>query len=193
MNRVLRIALVRHGETVGNSRVRYFGSTDVPLSREGRRQALAARLAIPGDHWDRVVSSTLSRAWQTALVVSPGRAVALEHDFREIHFGRWEGLTRDEIAERDPALFEEWQKKGIDFDYPEGEPRAEFRARVERGLERLMQRGDGESVIVVAHKGVLRTLVRALTGEVLELDEPALGGVLRVVRGADERFVVRRG
>ena len=120
MTSLLRIALVRHGETVGESRVRYFGSTDVPLSREGRVQALAARHAIPGDRWDDVVSSTLARAWQTARIVARGRPVALEHDFREICFGRWEGLTREEIAARDPELYAEWQQKGIDFDYPDG-------------------------------------------------------------------------
>jgi len=183
-----RIALVRHGETVGESSIRFHGATDVALSEAGRAQAVAARRAIPGDGYDRIVSSTMIRAWQTALIVARGRPVQLEHDFREIHFGRWEGLTREEIAERDPILYEDWQRGAGDFVFPEGDDRRDFRARVERGLERLMGRGDVESAIVVAHKGVVRTIAEALTGAVLDRDTPILGGVVCASRNCVGRW-----
>jgi broad specificity phosphatase PhoE len=183
-----RIVLIRHGETLGESSIRYHGATDVALSREGVAQAHAARRAIPGDGFDRIVSSTLMRAWQTALVVARGRAVQLEPDFREVHFGRWEGLTREEIAARDPILYEDWQAAPLTFGFPEGEERASFRARVERGLARLMARGDTESAIIVAHKGVVRTIADALTGEALGAEAPPLGGVVTASRGSDDRW-----
>ncbi len=185
-----RVVLIRHGDTVGNSRVRFHGATDVALSDDGRAQARTARMRVPGTRFDRIVSSTLTRAWQTALIVARGRPVLLESDFREIDFGRWEGLTREEIAERDPILYEDWQQQGHAFDFPQGEPRADFRARVERGLERLMVRGDTESAIVVAHKGVVRTIAEALSGQTLEPDQPALGGVIHLTRGADSKFAL---
>jgi len=183
-----RIVLIRHGETVGESSIRFHGATDVALSAEGRAQARLARLAIPGGGYDRIVSSTLTRAWQTALIVARGRPVQLEHDFREIDFGRWEGLTREEIAERDPILFEDWQRGSAGFTFPRGEERSAFRARVQRGLGRLMARGDGESAIVVAHKGVVRTLVEALTGASLDGRAPPLGGVVCASRDAAGRW-----
>lgn len=186
-----RVVLIRHGDTVGESRIRFHGATDVALSSDGRAQAAAARLLVPGVRWDRIVSSTLIRAWQSALIVARGRPITLEHDFREIDFGRWEGLTREEIAARDPILYEDWQNAGSAFDFPQGERRSDFRARVERGLERLMIRGDTESAIVVAHKGVVRTIAEALTGDTLEPDHPPLGGVVRVTRAADGRFELR--
>lgn len=187
-----RIVLIRHGETVGESSIRFHGAGDVALSTTGRLQAEAARRAIPGDGYDRIVASTRMRAWQTALIVARRRPVQLEHDFREIDFGRWEGLTREEIAERDPILYEDWQRGVAGFAFPEGEERAAFRARVERGLERLMSRGDTEAPIVVAHKGVVRTLAEALTGDVLERDAPPLGGLLCVTRASDGRWRIVR-
>jgi len=182
-----QFVLVRHGDTVGESRIRFHGAGDVALSDAGFRQAREARVALPGDHFDRIVSSTLMRAWQTAFVLARGRPVQLEHDFREIHFGRWEGLTREEIMRRDPVLYADWQQGGDDFVFPEGEARLDFRHRVERGLERLMARGDTESAIVVAHKGVVRTL-EVLAGERLDAESPRLGGMECVSRGSDGRW-----
>jgi broad specificity phosphatase PhoE len=181
MPRLSRIVLVRHGETDGESSIRFHGANDVALNAAGRAQARAARRQVPGDLWDLVVSSSLSRAWQTAHIVAPGRPVRLEPDFREIHFGRWEGLTRDEIAARDPILFEDWQSRAPGFEFPDGEVRAEFQARVLRGLERIRESAVS-SVIVVAHKGVVRTIAEALSGESLLPDQPSLGGVVRLVR-----------
>jgi len=187
-----RIVLIRHGETVGESSIRFYGRTDVALSKLGCEQARVARRKIPGAGYELVVSSPLSRAWKTALLALPGCVVRLEADFREIDFGRWEGLTKEEIAELDPTLYEDWQRKRSSFDFPDGEPRADFRARVERGFERI--RGSAvSSVIVVAHKGVVRTLVEALAGEVLDPPLPELGQVLYLSLGADGRYSVTDG
>ncbi len=189
-----RIVLVRHGETVGESSIRYFGSTDIALSDEGRTQANAARRAIPGVGYDRIVSSPLSRAWQTAAIIARGRSIQLEHDFREIDFGHWEGLTAEEIASSDSVVYQDWQRGGADFMYPGGESRTGFRSRVERGLRRLEARGDTESPIVVAHKGVIRTLAEILTGETIPRDQPQLGGIVHAIRRSDDRWHLgRRG
>lgn len=186
-----RIVLVRHGETVGESSIRFHGATDVALSSEGREQAQAARVLIPGEGFGLVASSTLSRAWQTAQIVAPRRPVRLLAEFSEIDFGRWEGLTREEIAERDPILYEDWQTKRPGFEFPEGERRGDFRERVLRGLERVQQSGS-QSAIIVAHKGVVRTIAESLSGDSLDAEEPPLGGVLQVMVHADGQWHLDR-
>lgn len=186
-----RIVLVRHGETLGESSIRFHGATDVELSSEGRAQARAVRALIPGEGFGLLVSSSLSRARQTAQIVAPGRPVRLEPDFREIDFGRWEGLTREEIAARDPILYEDWQSQRSAFEFPEGERRADFRERVLRGLARLQLSG-ADSAIVVAHKGVVRTIAESLSDETLEPQEPELGGVLQVMVRADGQWHIDR-
>jgi broad specificity phosphatase PhoE len=175
------LVVVRHGETVGESSIRYHGITDVVLSHSGRGQAYAARRVLADREFDLVVASPLARAWQTATVLAPDQEIHLEEDFREVDFGLWEGLTREEIAERDPDLYAEWQRNPQAFGYPGGEARAEFRSRIERGLERLLAR-QGSSTLLVAHKGVIRVLVAALTRRDLPPGEPLLGGVLRLAR-----------
>jgi broad specificity phosphatase PhoE len=191
MSRLTRVVLVRHGETVGESSIRFHGATDVDLSELGCDQALAARRQIPGEGFDLVVASSLTRAWRTATLLVPGRQVRLEADFREIDFGRWEGLTREEIAEVDPILYEDWQSKREGFEFPDGEHRGDFLQRVHRGLDRILS-SDAESVIVVAHKGVVRGIVQALSGIEMPPLEPALGGVVQVIRRSDGQWHLGR-
>ena len=103
MSGLRRIVLIRHGETVGNSAERFHGSSDLALSAEGREQMRARGGALATEVFDLVVASTLRRSWEAAQIVSGGAPIRLEHEFREIHFGRWEGLTKSEIEASDPV------------------------------------------------------------------------------------------
>jgi broad specificity phosphatase PhoE len=179
--RLERLILVRHGETEGQSSIRYYGATDVPLSDLGREQVRRARERIAGEAFEVVYASSLSRAAESARILVPDWPIELEPDFREVDFGRWEGLTREEIAAADPELFAIWQRDLARFDYPGGERRADFRARIARGLDRLRASG-ADSALVVAHKGVVRILHELTSGETLAPPEPDLGGVVQVWR-----------
>jgi len=190
-DRLTRLVLVRHGETEGESSIRYHGVTDVPLSDLGRAHARAARARIPGQTFEAVWSSTLCRAWASARIIAPSHPIRLEADFREIDFGRWEGLTREEIARLDPKLHALWQEKKPEFEFPDGESRSAFRERVERGLGALRASGV-QSALVVAHKGVLRTLLELVSRQTLAPELPELGGVIHVSRNADGRWSTGR-
>lgn len=181
MSRLRRIVLVRHGETEGESSKRFHGSKDVDLSSEGQAHMREVAREFSADVFDRVVASPLRRSWHAAQIVGRGRSVAIEADFREIDFGRWEGLTEQEIQATDPVLYEDWKARAEGFEYPNGEPRAEFRARVERGVQRLVDSGAGTALVVV-HKGVIRTIVENLLGEALPEGEPGLGGIVELRR-----------
>jgi broad specificity phosphatase PhoE len=178
-----QLVLVRHGETEGESSVRFHGSADIDLSAEGRahmRRVAATIARLP----DLVVASPLRRSWRAAAIIAGDRGVRLEPDFREIHFGRFEGLTKEEIRARDPILYEDWQKRAPGFEYPGGELRAAFRERIERGLDRLLAE-DARDALLVLHKGVIRAIVERLTGAALPSDEPALGELIVLTRDAD--------
>ena len=179
MSRLRRIVLVRHGETDGESSTRFHGSGDVELSAEGAAQMKDVAAELGPEHFDAVVASPLRRSWQAARIVGRGEPVRIESDFREIDFGRWEGLTAQEIQASDPVLYEDWQNKAPGFEFPNGEPRTAFRERVERGLARLEQSGVGSAVVVV-HKGVVRAVAEKLLGEPLPEGEPDLGGVVEL-------------
>ena len=111
MSKLRRIVLIRHGETDGESSVRFHGSSDVALSEAGRAHLRAAARTLRGEVFDLVVASPLRRSWEAAWIVSGGAPVRLEEDFREIAFGRWEGLTAGErIVLSDTTRFEDAER-----------------------------------------------------------------------------------
>ncbi len=188
-----RLVMLRHGETVGNSSVRFHGAADLPLSDAGREQLRAAARGLRQEFFDLVVASPLRRSWEGAALVAGGAPVRIEDGLREIDFGRWEGLTAEEIERRDPVLYREWRARKPGFEYPGGEPRAEFRNRVGRAFERIEASG-AESVLLVAHKGVIRTLAEKLTGAPLADGEPELACAVGLSRDPAGRwFAGRRG
>ncbi|MBW2494792.1 MAG: histidine phosphatase family protein [Deltaproteobacteria bacterium] len=186
MSVLRRIVMVRHGETEGQSSVRFHGSADVRLNDEGRAQLREAARKMKTEVFDLVASSPLQRAWEGARIVSGGAPVRLYPEFREVHFGHWEGLTAEEIEASDPVLYRDWQAGAAGFEYPGGELREAFRARVASGLDALLASG-AKSVLLVSHKGVIRTIgERLLDGPLSE--GPELGGIVSVSRGADGRW-----
>ena len=179
-----RIVLVRHGESAANSAGRLIGSGDPPLAPEGVEQMRLARPHLVGQVVDLVVASPARRAWQSAEILTGGLPARLDADFREIDFGRWEGRTMAELEASDPIAFRQWRDGAPEFEYPGGELRAAFRARVRRGLERLLA-SPASGALVVAHKGVVRAIVEMLTGEALaDRAQPHLADVLFATRRA---------
>ena len=192
MSKLRRIVLLRHGDTEGDSKTRFHGSGDVALSAEGRAQVRSAAQGLSGEVFDLIVASPLRRSWESARLIAGSAPVRLEDGFREIDFGRWEGMTAEEIQAADPASYQEWQEKGSAFEFPGGEPRAAFRARVLEGLARLKDSGVA-NVLVVAHKGVIRTIAEALLGEPLEGGKDlALGEAVTLTLGPDGKWFVGR-
>jgi len=185
-----RILLVRHGETDGESSIRFHGSGDVDLSALGRAQMQQAARRLGRERQDFYIASNLRRSWKGAEILAKGAPVRIEADFREIDFGRFEGKTREEIQAAEPVAYEQWQSGAEDFEYPDGEARASFEARIRRGLERVLA-APGHSAVAVLHKGVIRAIVRQLTDETLEPGEPGLGEGIWLVREPDGSW--RRG
>lgn len=191
MTALNRIVLVRHGETVGESSVRYYGATDVALSDLGREQMRHAALAVPGDAFPVVLTSPLSRAWESARLVAPNGSIRLLDELREIDFGQWEGLTADEIRARDPIRYEDWEQRRSGFEFPGGERRTDFQARVDRAVDAMFASGVA-SVLVVVHRGVIRAITRKVAAEELPEGVPELGQLVQLTRSAAGRWFVGR-
>jgi broad specificity phosphatase PhoE len=139
------LVIVRHGETVGNSSIRYFGRTDLELSGLGRQQIHAARRWLRNHfgatRFAPIIASPLRRAVEGAIIIGgPECPIIQIEEFVEVDFGRFEGLTAEEIATRYPADFERWNRDRLDpsFSYPGGESRRDFTDRVTHGIDRLL-------------------------------------------------------
>jgi alpha-ribazole phosphatase/probable phosphoglycerate mutase len=151
------IDLLRHGEPVGGRR--YRGQVDDALSEKGWAQMWNAVGVDPG--WQQVVSSPLQRcsAFAASLATSLVLPVQLEPRFREIGFGDWEGKTRDELDRLDPGQIARFYQDPVKHRPPGAEPLAEFTGRVQAAFNEMLGRFSGQSVLVVAHAGVIRAIL----------------------------------
>jgi broad specificity phosphatase PhoE len=166
----LRLLLLRHGETAWNRERRYQGWTDTPLSPEGLVQAEAAARELKEHALAAVYASPLRRARDTAAAIAAPHGLEVETDpaFKELGFGRWEGLTLDEVRARDTAVYEGWVKTPHVFSPPEGETLVQARERVLAGLERLRAGHPDDVVCLVAHGIPVRILILEALGLGLE-------------------------
>jgi len=159
------LLLIRHGETEQKSSQRYWGATDVKLSALGLKQATRLRDRLATEEIDAVYSSDLSRARVTAQVIAARhRPVTNCRELREIDFGKLEGLTFTEITRRYPEVTELWKRSSLNLEFPGGERLSRFNRRVSRFARRLAAHKSGETVLVTAHTGSLRTLLCRLLG-----------------------------
>ncbi|KFI22417.1 alpha-ribazole phosphatase [Nitrosococcus oceani] len=160
------IDLIRHGEPVGGHR--YRGHRDDPLSEKGWSQM---RAAVGEDcPWDRIISSPLKRCAEFAHELSQryGRPLQLDERLKEISFGAWEGSTAAEVREREPEAFRRFYEDPVRHTPPGAEPFLDFRDRVIAAWEELLNRHGGEHVLVVAHAGTMRMMIRYVLGMPLE-------------------------
>lgn len=169
---VTRLIAVRHGETAWNRESRIQGHTDIPLNDIGLWQADRVGTAMAHEGIQAIYSSDLLRACLTAQAI--GRATALpvqlEAGLRERHFGELEGLTHDEIHTRWPEQARRWKQRDPAYGPLGGETLTEFYQRCVGHLTRLAQRHLGQTIVVVAHGGVLDCFYRAANG--IELTAP---------------------
>ena len=163
-----RLLLVRHGETELQSSLRYWGRTDVTLGAVGLHQAEQLRDRLAMEHIDAIYSSELKRAADTAATIAARHnlKVTICPELREVDFGRLEGLEFNEIHLQFPDVEQLWITRNPALIYPEGESLIDFENRVSKFDVRLKNHRAGETVLVVAHTGVLRTLIC----RILELD-----------------------
>jgi ribonuclease H / adenosylcobalamin/alpha-ribazole phosphatase len=152
--------LLRHGQTPMSVQKRYAGTSDVPLTEAGVRQAQAAagRLAAAGI--GVIVTSPLLRAVRTAQEVAgaTGVPVVTDEGFRETDFGAWEGLTFGEVMERWPEEMAAWLADP-EVAPPGGESFAEVSKRVTDALHRVLAGREGQTILIVSHVTPIKTLV----------------------------------
>ncbi len=154
-----RLLLIRHAEVAEEFQGKFLGSTDAPLSDRGRRQAAA--LADAGRSAEVRLVSPLQRARVTAELA--GLDCTVEPNLAEIDFGRWECKTFDDIRADDPAAIDQWAEFDDAFTFPDGEGIGDFCRRINALADRLAAE-PVETVLIVTHGGVIRTMLCHLLG-----------------------------
>jgi 2,3-bisphosphoglycerate-dependent phosphoglycerate mutase len=167
-----RILAIRHGQTAWNADGRIQGHTDIGLDDTGQWQAERLAEALQGEALHALYSSDLLRARQTAQLLQrfSTESLRLDTGLRERSFGRLEGLSFAEIEERWPQEAARWRQRDPDFAPGGGETLKAFYARCVATAARLAAAHAGQTIVLVAHGGVLDMLYRAAAG--LDLAAP---------------------
>jgi broad specificity phosphatase PhoE len=152
----LNVYAIRHGETAWSLSGQHTGTTDIPLTDNGRRLAERLRPVLAKEQFALVLTSPMQRARETCELAGLGAAAAVDHDLMEWNYGDYEGLTPKQIRERAP----DWLifKDGS----PGGEAPEQVGARVDRVIARA--RAAAGDVALFAHGHVLRVLVARWLG-----------------------------
>jgi broad specificity phosphatase PhoE len=151
------VVLARHGETEWSLSLRHTGKTDLPLTDEGRRQARALGPRLHAWTFSLVLTSPLQRAVETCRLAGYGEPAQLRPDLVEWDYGRYEGLTSQQIEEIHPN-WSLW-RDGC----PAGEKAEDVGRRADHVVTEV-RAVDGD-VLIFAHGHVLRVLASRWLGE----------------------------
>lgn len=151
----MKLYFIRHGETDWNRQKRLQGNVDIPLNENGRAIARATALGMEkaGLHFDRVYSSPLSRARETARLLCPGQEIRVDERLREISFGDLEGTNYQVVAQ-------------LPMPAPGGESSRELQSRAMEFLGEMIAdpENQGKKILISTHGAVIRSLLMYIKG-----------------------------
>lgn len=187
--------LVRHGQTDWNKLKKLQGGTDIPLNNEGKMEALALQEQFTSLKFDAVYSSDLSRAKETAEIISHGRnlEVITTSSLRERSWGHHEGKSFDGLKLEYGACFQPIiEHFDPDFErlHPELKGVETYSQAINRVipiLEDIKLKFKGKSVLVVSHGGILKGLLLYL--KLQEFTKPYVNNMAYLhLEGHDTHF-----
>lgn len=161
-----RVMLVRHGTTVLAADDRFAGSSDVLLADVGEVQAARLSERLAPTSIDAFYASPMKRTKRTAeFIAAPhSKTVDTVAAFREIDHGHWEGLTRAEVEERHPEEYRRWEQDPFTFAPRHGESGLGVLSRALPALSALVDKHEGQTILIVSHKATIRLLLGSFLG-----------------------------
>ena len=161
-----RLWLIRHGQTAWNEAGRCLGRTDLPLSENGKEAVIVLSQTNVFSKCDKVYCSPALRAIETAILLKNGRRQQIEicEELQEIDFGRWEGLTWQDIIQSHFQEWVVWQKDPLNSAPYGGETLREVLTRIMKFLLNLNQNKNYQTVLLIGHGGSFNVLLSYLFG-----------------------------
>ncbi len=168
MTAPVRLLLVRHGEVDANRELRYLGRSDPRLNPTGRLQAARLADTLAALRVDRVLTSPLRRARETAVLIADraGRHVEIEPRLAEMSFGAWEGQTRAQVlaaGQQQASQLLRWERDPRNAP-PGGESLASVRVRSLALVAELRRSARGSTVALVSHVGPIKAMLCVALG-----------------------------
>ena len=174
--KITRFGLVRHAETLWNRERRIQGQSDSALTAKGKQDADNWGRRLSRFSWNRILMSDCGRAVETAAGINNHLQAPVESDprLREQDWGRWTGRRITQIETEVSSRLQEAQMRGWKFCPPGGEGRLSVWHRSHRALTEAANQWCGDTILIVTHEGVIKSLIYHLSGRRFLPDEPAL-------------------
>ena len=155
----MKLILVRHGETLSNRENRVQGITDLDLSDYGRMQAERLAESLKSEPIERIVSSPLKRAYQTAKAIGKfhNTTIAFENKLQEMNHGDFENVTIEELKANHLPFLKQWFLDPASVAMPNGESLQELQKRAWSAIEKII--GTTENSLVVSHSMTIMTIL----------------------------------
>lgn len=163
----IRLFIARHGETDYNIKGLLQGrGINAPLNDAGRNQAELLAGYLGNYKSDLLISSTLTRSWQTAEYLKRNNGLEIERniDLDEMHFGKFEGLPYSEIVKEINQVDEEWRQGNVSFKIPGGESPEEVFERADRAIQKYINSLKTGTMSIVIHGRLIRILLSEWLG-----------------------------
>jgi broad specificity phosphatase PhoE len=166
---MLTLLLTRHGHTDRSEPEQYLGQrVAAQLSERGRADAHRLALRLAAVRLDRVISSPLQRAVDTAAILAGATPVEVDARLAELDYGTWEGLTIDEIERRFPGEMERYEADPASHEVGGAESGSEVAARLDDFIADLLGwwggEGEDRTCLLIGHSSVNRILLTMLLG-----------------------------
>lgn len=160
-----KIYLVRHGESVANTKGIYQGQTyNTPLSVMGKKQAEALANYFKDKDINMILTSPLMRTKETAQKVANLKHLKIfdTPEIIETNHGEWEGLGKKVISDKWPNIYQLWLKRPSEVGFPGGETFLETRKRVICWWNSMNK--EDINILVVTHDNIIRIIVAEVIG-----------------------------
>lgn len=160
--------LIRHTEVENAGYQHFYGFHDIDLSVQGIKQVEQLTAFLGQQNLARIISTGLKRTDHLARMLEQKTNISWEVDpsLKEMHFGRWEGLSAKEVEEAEPELYAKCVGADMNFRFPEGESVLEFLERVKTGLQKIILSSNDSVIAIITHSGVIRMALK----NILDLD-----------------------
>ncbi len=152
------IFLLRHGQIKDSKKKRYIGRTDIPLDDTGILQAEYWQKIFSIIKINRILSSSLSRCFNTAKTIAGKQEIMITPELNEIDMGAWDGLSFEQIKNNHPKEFEKRGKNLDSFIPPRGESFYDLSCRTIPLFNQINNNLQGNALIIT-HAGVIRTIL----------------------------------
>ena len=163
----LTLYFLRHGQTTLSRDDNFCGSgLDPELTAEGLEMAQAFTTAYKSKSWAAIYASSLRRTIETARPLCDLLQMELEarDDLQEIAYGKWEGLSKEAVAEKYKDDYVNWLADPARNAPTGGELATAVAERGLRVISEIRERFAAGNVLVVSHKATIRILLCSLMG-----------------------------